>query len=87
MTLAVWFQPSAIEMTGNGCCDGLGLAAVTGAGLGVKRFELARAAPHPEQDAGHLPLSQIRCMKRHPVGEAEGIDAETAAPAAPRDSV
>ena len=55
---------------GNGRRDGLGLAAVLGAGLGIERFELAGAAGHPEQDARHLALAQIGGMERHPVGES-----------------
>ncbi len=72
MTLAVWPQPSAIEMRGNGRRDGLGLAAVLGAGLGVERFELAGAAGHPEQDARHLALAQIGGVECHPIREADG---------------
>ena len=56
---------------GNGRGDRLGLAAVLGARLGVERLELARAAGHPEQDAGHLPLAQLGGLERHPVGEAQ----------------
>ena len=55
--------------------DRLGLAAVLGAGLGVEGLELAGAAGHPEQDAGHLPLAQLGGLEGHPVGEADGYRA------------
>ena len=57
---------------GDGRLDGLGLAAVRGARLGVEGLELAGAAGHPEQDAGHLALAQVVGLKGHPVGEADG---------------
>ena len=56
----------------DGRLDGLGLAAVLGAGLGIEGLELAGAAGHPEQDAGHLPLPQLVGLEDHQVGEADG---------------
>ena len=72
MALAVLSQPSAIEMPGTAVRDGVGLAAVCGARLGIEGLELAGAAGHPEQDARHLPLAEIVGVKGHPVGEADG---------------
>ena len=71
MTLAVCSQPSAIEMPGTAVSMALVVAAVLGAGLGVEGLELARAAGHPEQDAGHLPLPQLVGLQDHQVGEAD----------------
>ena len=53
--------------TTDGGGDGLGRAAVVGAGLGVKGFELAGSAAHEEQDAGHAALAQLIGVKGHGV--------------------
>ena len=60
----------------DGRLDGLGLAAVLGAGLGVERLELAGPAGHPEQDAGHLPLPQLVGLEGHQSVKLSGIAAE-----------
>ena len=60
---------------GHGGVDRLGLAAVVVLGLGVEGLELARAARHPEQDAGHLPLAQVVGVDGHQVGEAQARSA------------
>ena len=44
--------------------DRLGRAAVAGAGLGIERLELARAAAHEQQDAGHALLAQLGGVQR-----------------------
>ena len=55
----------------DGRIDGFRLAAMLGAGLGIEGLELAGAAGHPEQDAGHLPLPQLLGLQDHQVREAE----------------
>ena len=71
MTLAVWFQPSAIEIEGTAVAMALVSPPWFGAGFGIEGFELAGPAGHPEQDARHLPLAQIGGMEGHPIGEAD----------------
>ena len=42
-----------------------------GAGLGVEGLELAGAAGHPQQDAGHLPFPQLVGLQHHEIGKAD----------------
>ena len=60
----VW-QVFGILDAGDAGRNGLGFAAVGMIGLGAERFELARPALHPEQDAGLAATPQVVGPQAH----------------------
>ena len=85
ITLATFGRLSAIWMPDTLRGDRLGFAAVFVARLGAERFELARPAAHPEQDARHAAPPQILGRQADRVGPAHHAGRRAVAAATPQE--
>ena len=71
----------------HGRVDGLGRAAVGGAGLGIEGLELAGAAPHEHEDAGQAPAAQFLSLHGHGFLPAQHATGRPSPPATLRKKV